>query len=505
MRVHGLLSQITASGGNLFFPLTLARLFQEYALYCIINSMKRSELLFNVISVPLDFLMILAAASIAYFLRYRVETLPVLFELSYHQYLQFVLVGIPFLLLLFALNGLYVQKSTRGFWRETGNIVWAVSAGLMIVVVLFFFNKNLFPSRLIILMGWALAIILVGLGRGLLLILQRRLLAKGTGRHKLIVITSLTSHQIVDEIENDTRLGYEIAAKIPYTSNIMETVENLHRQKRVDEILQADTRLSNEETLNLVTICEDLGIKFNYVPSILESHRSNFETDVIGSMPVIRLRNTPLDGWGKVVKRFTDISVALAGMILFLPALIFIPLAIKLDTKGSVFFRQLRGSSLHSFQLYKFRTMRAELSEGTAEGDRIRRELEQQNSRHGPYVKIKNDPRVTRVGRFLRKTKLDELPQLWHVLRGQMSLVGPRIHMIKEVEKFENQHKKIFTIKRGLTGLAQINQFSNPELPFEEEIKLDLFYIENWSFWLDIYIIFKTIILLFTKRQKENY
>lgn len=449
--------------------------------------------------------MALAAASFAYFLRYEVETIPVLFELSYRQYLQFVLIGILFLLLLFAVGGLYTQKSTRGFWRETGKVIWAVSAGLMLVVILFFFNQQLFPSRLIILMGWVFVIALVSFGRGVLLMAQRLLLAKGTGRHRLVVIRGENNHQIVEEIENDTKLGYEIVAKLPYSPEVFFLIEKLHRQNRVDELMQADTKLGNEHVLRLVNLCENLGIKFNYIPGILEAHRANIETDVIGSMPVIRLKNTPLDGWGKVVKRLLDVIVAFASLIVFSPIFLLLSLLIKLDTRGPIFFHQRRGSSFHSFEFFKFRSMFTELQEGTAQGDRIRAELEKQNARHGPYVKIKNDPRVTRVGRFLRRTKLDELPQLWHILRGEMSLVGPRIHMIKEVEKFESEYKKIFTIKPGATGLAQINQFYNPELPFEEEIKLDLFYLENWSVWLDIYIIFKTLVLLVTKRPRENY
>lgn len=467
--------------------------------------MKRSELIFNVISVPVDFFMILAAATVAYFLRYRVETIPVLFELSYQQYLRIVLVGIPFLVLLFALNGLYTQKSTRSFLREIAKIAWAVSAGLMIVVILFFFNQHLFPSRLIILMGWVLSILLASIGRGILLLLQRHFLASGTGRHRLVIIQGESGSPVTDEIESDTKLGYEIAARLPYSPDIITKIEDLHRKHRVDELMQMDMRLTNDEVLKLVTVCEDLGIKFNYVPGILEAHRANIETDVIGSMPVIRLKNTPLDGWGKVVKRVMDIVVSAAGLALFSPLFLIISLLIKLDSRGPVFFHQRRGSSFRHFEFYKFRSMHAELSEGTAKGDEVRRILEENNVRHGPYVKIKNDPRVTMIGRFLRRTKLDELPQFWHILRGEMSLVGPRIHMLKEVEKFENQYKKIFTIKPGATGLAQINQFYNPELPFEEEVKLDLFYLENWSVWLDIYIIFKTLVLLLTKRLREDY
>lgn len=467
--------------------------------------MKRSELLFNVISVPADFFLILLSATVAYFLRYRVETLPVLFELTYHEYLKFVLVGIPFLLLLFALSGLYTQKITRGFWREAGKVIIAVSTGLMIVVILFFFNKNLFPSRLIILMGWIFSIALVSLGRGILLLVQRGLLQHGTGRHKLLVVEGDKPHPLIEEIEKNTKLGYEIVARVRYSEKLVAEIEVWRRQNRIDELLQADGKLTSDEVLNLVTVCEDLGIKFNYLPTILESHRTNIETDVIGSMPVIRLRNTPLDGWGKVVKRIVDIFVAGVGLVLAAPLILLMGILIRLDSKGPIFFHQRRGSSFHNFEFYKFRSMYSQLSEGTAAGDQMRRELEQQNSRRGPYVKIKNDPRVTRVGRLLRKTKLDELPQLWHILRGEMSLVGPRIHMIKEVEKFESKYKKIFTIKPGATGLAQINQFYNPELPFEEEIKLDLFYLENWSVWLDIYIIAKTMVLVLTKRPSGDY
>ena len=467
--------------------------------------MKKSELLFNVISVPVDFLSILFAASLAYFLRYRVETIPVIFDLTYFEYFRLIAIAIPFLLGLFALSGLYTQKSTRGFVREMGKVSLAVSAGLMLVVLLFFFDQHLFPSRLIILMAWGLSIVTVIVGRGLLLLLQRNLLAKGVGLHRLVVIIGENSSPIVDEIEEDSRLGYEIVASLRFGPYALSQIEKMHRAARIDELMQADFNLKNEDILSLVTLCEQLGIKFNYLPSILESHRTNIETDVIGSLPVIRLRPTPLDGWGKVTKRIMDILVAGAGLVLFAPIFLLISLAIRFDTAGPIFFHQRRGSSFHSFEFYKFRSMHNEMSEGTEEGDQIRRQMEERNSRRGPFVKIKHDPRVTRVGRFLRRTKLDELPQFWHVLRGQMSLVGPRIHMISEVEKFEDKYKRIYTIKPGATGLAQINQFYNPELSFADEVKLDLFYVENWSVRLDLYIIAKTLFLLFVRPPKADY
>jgi len=280
---------------------------------------KKSELLFNVISVPLDFLSILLAASLAYFLRYRVETIPVVFDLTYFGYFQLIIIAIPFLLVLFALSGLYTQKSTRSFVREMGKVSLGVSAGLMLVVLLFFFEQHLFPSRLIILMGWILSIVFVIIGRGLLLFLQRSFLARGIGRHRLVVILGENGSPIVDEIEEDSSLGYEIVANLKYSASVLAQIERMHRSERIDELMQADPNLKNDDVLSLVTLCEQLGIKFNYLPTILESHRTNIETDVIGSLPVIRLRPTPLDGWGKVAKRIMDIAVAVVGLTLFSP------------------------------------------------------------------------------------------------------------------------------------------------------------------------------------------
>src|SRR4029077_14828339 len=137
---------------------------------------------------------------------------------------------------------------------------------------------------------------------------------------------------------------------------------------------------------------------------------------------------------------------------------------------------------------------------------KLRVDLEKQNARQGPFVKIKNDPRVTTIGKFLRKTKLDEMPQLWHILVGQMSLVGPRVHMVKEVDHFRNEFKHLFVLKPGATGLTQITQATDkPEISWEEEIERDKFYIENWSMWLDLNIIFKPLLILLGQRPKADY
>jgi lipopolysaccharide/colanic/teichoic acid biosynthesis glycosyltransferase len=193
-------------------------------------------------------------------------------------------------------------------------------------------------------------------------------------------------------------------------------------------------------------------------------------------------------------------------LIILSPIIALVAIMIKLNSKGPVFFHQSRAAGLGEFEFYKFRSMYYQMSEGTAAGDKLREELEKQNSRKGPFVKIKNDPRVTTVGRFIRRTKLDELPQLWHILRGKMSLVGPRVHMVKEVDHFRNEYKRLFVLKPGATGLTQIIQATdNPEISWAEEIRLDEFYIENWSIWLDFWIIYKTVLILLGSRPKVDY
>ena len=229
--------------------------------------------------------------------------------------------------------------------------------------------------------------------------------------------------------------------------------------------------------------------------------KTNIEVQSAVGIPIITLKPTPLDGWGGILKRLFDIVGALFGLIIFSPIFLIIAIAIKLDSKGTIIFKYLDdgsrvkrvGEKGELFNFYKFRSMYPNTHN-------LRyTELADQNVREGsPMVKIKDDPRITKVGKFIRKTSLDELPQLWNVLKGEMSLVGPRPHLPEEVAKYKNHHKFVLSLKPGITGLAQISGRSN--LDFEKEIQLDTYYIETWSIWLDIKIIIKTFgVVLFGK------
>ena len=208
-------------------------------------------------------------------------------------------------------------------------------------------------------------------------------------------------------------------------------------------------------------------------------------------------------------KRFIDIIGSFLALILCFPLIAIFAVLIKLTSSGPIFYRPTRvGKNGRLFKMLKFRSMHMYRIRGKTvharqylENNPKLKKQYQENS-----FKLTNDPRVTPVGKFLRRTKIDELPQLWHILRGQMSLVGPRVHMVSEVDHFRSEYKRIFVLKPGATGLTQIKQASEkPEISFEEEIQLDSFYIENWSIWLDIYIIFKTVLILLGRKPKVDY
>ncbi len=472
--------------------------------------MKRSELLFNLISIIVDFLMLIFAGIIAFYLRYELDKFrPIIYDMSLSDFVQVLLLISPALIVIMALAGLYNLKGTRRISAELLKIILTTSLGLLLVIILFFFNQTVFPSRLIILFTWILTIVLISIGRIVLRKIQVRLLRKGVGLHRLVIISPEKSIDLVEEIEKRKELGFKIVMKLSSTlstDQLREKLNQLRQSVGIDELLQADPMLSPVVSEELLKFCRDYGIRFNFVPNLFETAVTNIGVETISGIPIIVLKRTPLEGWGRVIKRIIDVVVSFFSLIILSPVFLVIAILIKLNSKGPVFFHQPRAVGLGQFECYKFRTMHYEMSEGTASGDKLREELEKQNARQGHFVKIKNDPRVTPVGRFLRKTKLDEMPQLWHILVGQMSLVGPRVHMVKEVDHYRNEYKHLFVLKPGATGLTQITQASDkPELSWEEEIKLDAFYIENWSIWLDLYIIFKTFLILLGRKPKVDY
>ncbi|MDP3043553.1 MAG: sugar transferase [bacterium] len=478
--------------------------------------MKRSELFFSFLLVPLDFLMIMLAGVSAYYIRYAEffqQLRPVIFNLQFSGYLKIVFIIAFLWLIIFALAGLYAVKGARRLINEIYKVILACSTGLMLIVILIFVRRELFDSRFIVLAGWLLAIIYISIARGLVRLIQRALFKYGVGAHKVVLVgNSKTTDNLIHEFSSKKNSGYEVVKRLRDFS--METAQELAeflKTKEVDEIMQSDPSLSKAEVLRLYDFADDHHLTFKYAADLLGTKVLKTEVAEIAGIPIVEVKKTPLDGWGRIIKRIFDIAASIILIIILSPVLIIAALCIKLDSQGSVFYLDYRsGQHNKRFLFYKFRSMVAHLCDGegpnaTKEGNEVLNKLivdEKINTRSAdPLHKIKNDPRITRVGKFIRRWSIDELPQLFNVLKGDISLVGPRPHMTLETARYEHHHKKALTIKPGITGLAQISGRS--DLTFEDEVKLDVYYIENWSLLLDLSILFRTPLAVLRERKAE--
>lgn len=451
--------------------------------------MKRSELFFDAVRLPVDFIALLFAGLLAYGI--RVSPLvrgirPVLFDvdLSLQEYIGLVVVVSAFVLLIFALLGLYAMESTRRMVDEFMRIAAGITLAVFGVIFWMFIRAEFFNSRFILLAAWIFAIVFVSAARGIIRRLQIRLFRQGIGIHRVLLVGRSPIAEGFRALFQARRgLGYMVVGEVPHVER--EELEEIHRRRGIDAVIRCDTTLPAEENWRLLDFCEDYKIDFTYVPDLYETRVGNVFMRTLGGYPIVALRRTPLEGWGRVWKRLLDLVGAGIGLLLLSPIFLLIALAIAANSAGPVFFRQVRvGRNRQPFRIVKFRTM-------VKNAEELKRNLLLRNERPGPLFKIKNDPRVTRVGRFLRMWRLDEFPQLFNVLQGQMSLIGPRPHLPEEIERYEKHHRKLFTIKPGMTGLAQVSGSSS--LPFEKEAALDVHYIEHWSPKLDLLIFVKTM------------
>jgi exopolysaccharide biosynthesis polyprenyl glycosylphosphotransferase len=460
--------------------------------------MKRSELIFTAILVPLDFLMLIGAGLVAYFLRispWIAQYRPVLFHLNlpFEKYLLLVFGVSIFLLIIFALVGLYKIQPVRRPLEDFFKIIIGISAGLIVLVFYIFLRREWFDSRFLILAGWLLAIFFVTFGRYLISKFQTHLIKKYQfGSHRVLVIgRDSISQKIIQNIKREPSLGYLLVENLIEPD--LEEVKARVKNPGLEEIILADPDWPRERILRLIDFCEENHLIFKFVPNLFQTLTANAFIETLGSLPIVELKRTALDGWGKIIKRIIDIIGAVLGLICLSPLFGLVAFVIKWDSAGPVFVKLKRVSQGKEFWLYKFRSM-------IKDAENLKKFLWAYNERKdGPLFKIKNDPRVTRVGRVLRKYRIDELAQLINVFKGEMSLIGPRPHQPDEVARYEKHHKKVLAIKPGMTGLAQVSGSS--DLPFEEEVKLDTYYIENWSLLMDLKIFLKTLVILWRDRS----
>ncbi len=320
---------------------------------------------------------------------------------------------------------------------------------------------------------------------------------KGMNQVNLLVIGDNTATSFINKVLEETEWGYRIVAfvgqvgilddpekKIARLSDDVN-VEQLLRDKTVDEVILIKEYPDQGEVENLVQICSDVGVVFRMYSPFFNMMANKTHLQYFGTLPLLSISNTPSNYIELKVKGLFDVLFSAFVLIILSPVYLLIAVAIKFDSKGPVIFRQKRvGLRGRRFYVYKFRTM-------VTDAEKLKCELEDKNEMDGPVFKIANDPRITRVGSFLRKTSMDELPQFYNVLKGEMSVVGPRPPLPSEVRQYKRWQLRRLSMKPGITCIWQVS--GRNSIKFDEWMKMDMQYIDNWSLKLDFTIFLKTI------------
>lgn len=466
------------------------------------------QLFFLFIRLPLDYIALIAAALTAYWIRLSEPVRAVRhvnIGLPFDAYFQVALiVGIVWIII-FVFSGLYSIDPNQKFTSEVYRIFIACSAGFAATAVLIFLRGELFNSRFIVLVASALAVVYVFLSRFFVRLIQQWMHQLGYGNQHIVVIgDDDTADLVVDYLKHHKYAGRELARRYKsFTKKVADSIKKMHAQDRIDGFIFTNVERKNE-ALQLLAFCETHHMSFFYAADLFDSYAPARDMLVFGSVPLVGLRRTRLHGWGRIIKRFADIISSSLLIILLSPLLVVVALLVMFETGAPIIFRNRRvGEKGRLFEVLKFRTMYQKDSIGvqfSGSQKALKKEqklIQQKSKKQGPVYKIMDDPRVTPLGKILRRWSLDELPQLFNVLGGSMSMVGPRPHQPREVAQYADHHKKVLEIKPGITGLAQISGRS--DLSFEEEVQLDTVYIEQWSLLSDIMILLKTPVAVLRK------
>jgi len=485
-----------------------------------------------VVMILLDALLLHIACQFAWLLRFNIMEQGQVVRWLYQQllnqraprhpsipeYSNFITIEIGIIVgmtLIFAFRHLYNIRLTGNWFRQAWTIVSSVTMGTAFLITYYFFFQNqsqpgladpILPnSRLLIPFIWFSCIIVLCLGRlivsGIIGILYRlglgetRVLVVGSGRLGKMVMQSLAA---------SPNLGYSV---VGFLHDMQEPPSDFGRFKmlgtiddmrmvilsmQVDEVIIALPNNMNKQAIRSVKLCEHLGSSFKLIPDLYEVNLSRIDVETIEGIPLLGIKQQSLNTPQRIVTRSIDIILSLLVLIVGSPVFLCLGLAVMISSPGSIIYKQQRvGLNGRHFLMYKFRSM-------YKDADQRLSQLLQQNEAQGPLFKMRYDPRVTPIGSFLRRTSLDEIPQFVNVLKGEMSLVGPRPPVPREVALYEEWQRGRLAIKPGLTGLWQVRGRSN--ISFDEGVLMDLYYIENWSLRLYLKILFRTIpAVLFSK------
>lgn len=413
-------------------------------------------------------------------------------------------------LLIFTFVGMYRSWFAASRFDEISTLFKATFVGIFILFFIIFLddyiNNVSSSTRILIFIYWALLVAFVGTGRVVIRSIQRNLLIKGFGRRNALIIGfNERAFEVLDTLIKAPALGIDVKAfvtikdehlnksynNIKVESNLKSLAELIDKYN-VQEIILALEKDEHDSLVDIISLCSDKNIKIKIVPDLYEILSGQARTSQIYGMPLIDIMPELMPEWERKLKRLLDIVVSIIILVISLPITLITALAIKLDSEGPIFFTQERmGMNGKIFKMIKFRSMRKDAEKLT-----------------GPVWSQKNDPRVTRVGKIIRKLRIDEIPQFINVLKGDMSVVGPRPERPYFVEKLSQEipyYKRRLKVRPGITGWAQVkHKYDESIEDVKIKLRYDLFYIENMSIRMDLKILFRTIfVVLFGKGHYE--
>lgn len=434
-----------------------------------------------------------------YWLRYDLRWfLDVAYDAPLSAYLPFLVLYVVLTPIFFVVDGVY-RTWPRSWMDQVYRITNSTTKVTVLMLAITFVFRPRYYSRVMLIEVGLLTILLLALVRAVEAGLMAYLRRKGVGIKRAVIVgAGEVGRTVMRTIVARPDLGYRVIGFVDdnpekgYTDigrfKALGPLENLPRvlaEEKPDEVIITLPWMYHRKIMALVRECERHNVRARIVPDIFQMSLTQVNLEDLGGVPLIGVREVSISKGALLVKRIVDVTIAALGLVLAAPLMALIALAIRLDSPGPIIFRQTRvGLRGRLFEMYKFRSMHV----GAEEQQDMLADL---NEADGPIFKIRDDPRLTRVGRIIRRLSLDELPQLVNVLRGEMSLVGPRPPIPSEVEKYQEWHKKRLEAPPGMTGLWQVSGRSR--LPFDEMVLLDIYYIENWSLWLDFKILMRTI------------
>lgn len=470
--------------------------------------MKRLTVLFTnqraaaIAWVLIDVILINIAFGLAYWVRYRLQLFRAVdpaFDVPYEVYWPFAGLFTLLLILVYRQQGAYRLRRQISWFDEFYAIVNGTATGTIIMIVFIFMYWGAFYSRAIFIYAGIFIVILLGVSRLIKVMLLRALRRRGIGSERVLIVgAGEIARTVMRAVVANPECGFNIIGFLDDNPVKGETdigrfkalgsLDNLNevlREQAIDEVIITLPWQYHRKIVTIMAYCEREAVRARIVPDLFQMTINRMHVEDIAGVPMIGVKEVSISGLNQLVKRSIDMFFAALALVLSAPLMGLIALMIKLESPGPVLFRQERvGRNGRRFTVYKFRSM----VEGADEQKAALLDL---NEAEGPLFKIRDDPRTTRVGKWLRKFSLDELPQLYNVVNGEMSLIGPRPPLPAEVQQYQEWHKRRLEVAPGLTGLSQISGRS--ELTFDETALLDIYYIENWSLALDTKILLQTI------------